>query len=387
MKANDLFPGVVFSSMAGFLAYVLFTPYEQPSRDVQAPAARAIPASVVEFVEPQYEIPRFAPGEADIRSVIDDLLDTLRGEIQAMLDAGDHLEARAHLIERAALANSEGDKKSLGYVLALLGEVSIESRDLAAAGIYLVESLSVFDESGDTVGQAYAYMQLGRMHIESRAIARHASDAYNLILLARFQMTNYQDDAAEANLREAIGASLDIDRFGTAASALESLARLQAGKGLTSQSEESLFRAAELYAACGQAHRAAGILDKLAAQGVDRTRIDENRRTVAEALETFEIDTGYVRQARDYRSLYYQYRHAGDEKRAWSFRIRAAQVLAQSSKRAMYYRQPDVMALLYESNFAMINAESFVEHAAMLFASQGAEDMARSARNLTSLIF
>ncbi|MCZ7596907.1 MAG: hypothetical protein M5U09_02865 [Gammaproteobacteria bacterium] len=92
-------------------------------------------------------------------------------------------------------------------MLALLGEVATESLDLGAAEIFLTESIDTFRLVGDGVGEAYATMQLGRMHIKSRQVARHAGRAYDLLLLARYQLHHFQYDAAQANVREVIRAS------------------------------------------------------------------------------------------------------------------------------------------------------------------------------------
>jgi hypothetical protein len=181
---------------------------------------------------------------------------------------------------------------------------------------------------------------LGRMHIKSRAIARHASDAYNMLLVARNQMHNYQYEHAENNLRGAIEASLEIDRFGTAASAYESLANVKRITGQTMDADESMLEAAELYAASGQDRRAHAILESLAREGVDPARIAIRAQVVRDALESFRISVDHVMQSRDYSSLYHQYRHTGDAVRAWEFRIKATEVLAQSSRRAMYHRHP-----------------------------------------------
>ncbi len=388
MKIEDSVLGVAFVILAIFLLnQLLFSLDEDGEQTARAPAvdsrsitAETKPASQVDLAEIHRSL-------APAPMLRNEAVDRHRRQIESLMAAGRNLEARAILIQRAARANAAGDMRELGYVLALLGEVSFESRDFGAAQLYLDESVDSFRAIGDSVGEAYAYLQLGRMHIKSRSIARHAGEAYNLMLLARYQLSTFQYDEAEENLRRVLDASMAIDRFGTAASALSSLARVMRETGRTYEAEQAIFDAAELHAASGREFKARELLEALLAQGVDPYRVEQRRGDIDDALAQFELDTRQVFQARDYRSLYYQYRNAGSDERAWQFRIKAADMLAQTSKRAMYYRQPDVMAILYNSNFAMANARRYVEQARSLFTTQGEKELAESAGNLSELIF
>lgn len=333
------------------------------------------------------ELPPFSPIEPAPPPSRGERIASYRETVAPLIASREFLKARSYLIEQAAQANAAGDTVRLGYVLALLGEVATESLDLGAAEIFLTESIDTFRLIGDGVGEAYATMQLGRMHIKSRQVARHAGRAYDLLLLARYQLHHFQYDAAQANVREVIRASLEIDRYGTAASALETLARIMTVTGQTHESERALLQAAELHAASGREQRALALIERLREQGTDPFMIDRSVDAVARSLEEFRADTAQVRQAADYRALYYQYRNAGNDRRAWEFRIRAADALANTSKRAMYYRQPDVMAILYNSNMAMTNARYLVSRASTLFAAEGEQSLADTAERLDAMIF
>ncbi len=385
MQSRDALPGVTFIILATFLVNYLVN-----LAGTDEPATPGInPESIAATTQPIVEVDLQAIRRtlSPARMLRNDAVDRYRLEIESLIESGEDLEARTLLTRHAARANAEGDRKSLGYILALIGEISFEARDFAAARIYLDESLRHFIDSGDPIGEAYAYMQLGRMHIKSRSVARHAAEAYNLMLLARYQLSHFQYDAAVTNLQRVVEASLAIDRFGTAASALTSLARAFRSTGRTQDAEQALFRAAELHAASGRDLIANGILDELHAAGVDPYIVDRHRDAVDTALAQFQADTRQVVQARDYRTLYYQYRNSGQDERAWSFRVQAAQALAQTSSRAMYYRQPDVMAILYNSNFAMANARRYIDQARSLFETQGADVLAERAGALESSIF
>lgn len=389
MKAGDLTLGFAFFLMAVFLGVQWITAAERGDElhgdePASAGTAEPIPQHPRDLSAHTRPTPP-APRRSARR--VPDVLSAARKRIQPLLDNGRVSEARAYLMARAARANAEHDQRTLGYHLALLGELSVASRDLGAARILLDEAIVAFERSGDRMGLGYGYMQLGRMHIESRAIARQASDAYNLLLLARNQLHRYQYQDAESSLRKAIGSSLEISRYGTAANALETLAGLQRTTGRQWDADTSLLEAARLHAASGRKRHALAMLETLAVEGIDSTRILRGKQEVMEALEAFRISTEQVAQARDYRHLYHQYRHAGDESRAWEFRLKAGETLSRVSKRAMYHRQPDVVALLYESNHSMARAATLIRKASELFTSEGAEQLAHEAVGLSSRIF
>ncbi len=378
MKDSTL--GAIFVCLAVFLVHRAF------DREDGATVVAAPPAPAVDSV------PAAAPSAAELQPLPlppAELhhADHLRRDIDRLLGSGEHLEAIARLLAEAERAGLDGARPLLGEILVLLGEVSIDAGDLDGAELYLMEALDVFQQAQDRGGIATAQMVLGGMHIRSRELARAGSDAYNLLLLARFQLSEFQYLEAESNLQLAIESSIGLRRYGTAASALLSLARLYTGSGRTHDAELARLEAAELLARTGQERRAGEILLTLEAAGADPGLLAAGRDRVERSLRQFNDDVAHAAQAAHYRSLYYHYRSVGRHEQAWSFRVRAANILARASKRAMYFRQPDVMALLYNSNFAMARARFFVESASEGFAAIGESERAGEAASMIRQIY
>ncbi len=378
MKDSTL--GAVFVCLTVFLVHRLF------DREPGTPVVTASSAPAVDSA------PRTTPTVTGIQPLPLPLAelhraDHLRRDIDRLLSAGDHLDAIARLLGEAERAGLDGAKPLLGEILVLLGEVSIDAGDLDGAELYLMEALDVFQQAGDRGGVATAQLVLGKMHIRSREMARAASDAYNLLLLARFQLSDFQHQEAESNLQLAVDSSIELRRYGTAASALLSLARLYTETGRTHDSELARLKAADLLARTGQEMRATRILQGLEAAGADPVLLTAGRERVDSSLRQFNDDVAHAAQAAHYRSLYYYYRSVGKHEQAWTFRVRAAGILARASKRAMYFRQPDVMALLYNSNFAMAKARFFVKSASEGFAASGETERAGEAASTVRQIY
>jgi hypothetical protein len=85
--------------------------------------------------------------------------------------------------------------------------------------------------------------------------------------------------------------------------------------------------------------------------------------------------------------LYHHYLRKGEIERAWQFRIKSSQTLANTSDRALYQRQADVIAVLYNSNFAMDRAKKYLDRAGAIYDAQGAPDLLQETRNLENLIY
>ena len=85
--------------------------------------------------------------------------------------------------------------------------------------------------------------------------------------------------------------------------------------------------------------------------------------------------------------LYHHYMRKGELERAWEFRIQASEALADTSDRAMYQRQADVIAVLYNSNFAMDRARKYLDKAGELYDGNGVDEMLQQTRQMESLIY
>ena len=293
---------------------------------------------------------------------------------------------RDRLMNEAAEAVAAGDKSRLGHVLSLMGQVAIEEQDLDSAEVFLMEALDVYELLGDTVGAAQVYMQLGRTHLKSRELARSAGDAYDRLLVARWQLSENEYAAAEQNLKHVIDASLTTNRFGAAASAHYSLARLYAENNDTFRAEQAAMEAARLYASSGQIRRASATVKHLELAGIEGWRLYDIELEIKRSYAEFQDSVQQIERARDYRQLYNHYR-SQDQERAWKLRLLASKSLKNVSKRAMYHRQPDALALLYVSNTDMERAEVYFDIAKETFDSEGLDGLSSQTQKLKAQIF
>jgi tetratricopeptide (TPR) repeat protein len=307
-------------------------------------------------------------------------------ELARMLERKEFAQLREYLLNLAAQAVSAGNKEELGHVMSLLGQLSIEEHDLDSAEVYLLEALDVYQTLGNTVGAAQVYMQLGRAHLKSREIARTAGSSYDKLLVARWQLSQGQYAAAEHNFRQVVEASISANRYGTAASAYYSLTRMYTENDNTFEAEQSAMEGARLYAASGQLHRAYETVNVLRKAGVEDWRLYQIKQEVERGYEEFQASVNQIERARDYRQLYNHYRSQGDEDRAWKLRLLANKSLKNVSKRAMYHRQPDALALLYVSNNDKGQAQDYFEIAKKTFDSEGLEALSTQVARLSEQI-
>ena len=294
---------------------------------------------------------------------------------------------RDNLLNKAAQAVAEGNKSQLAHVLLLLGQVAIEEQDLDAAEVYLLEALDVYENLKDRVGTAQVYMQLGRTHVKARELARTAGKAYDRLLIARWQLSEQRYAAAEQNLKFVIDESLAVNRFGAAASAYYSLVHLYTKSNSTFQAEQAAMEAARLYAASGQLKRAYDTVAQLKLAGVEAWQVAAIAPEIGRSYAEFERSVQQIERAKDYRQLYYHYRSQGDQARAWKLRLLASKSLKNVSKRAMYHRQPDALALLYVSNDDMGRARNYFDRAKQTFDSKGLEKLSAQTEKLKDQIF
>ena len=317
--------------------------------------------------------------EQTVREISEDLATLLKNKEFSLL--------RDNLLNEAARAVAEGDKSQLAHVLSLLGQVAIEEQDLDAAEVYLLEALDVYESLNDKVGSAQVYMQLGRTHVKAREIARTAGDSYDRLLIARWQLSEKHYAAAEQNLKHVVDESLSVNRFGAAASAYYSLVQLYTRSKSTFQAEQAAMEAAKLYAASGQLKRAYDTIAQLKLAGVEAWRVYDIEQAIDRNYTEFEQSVQQIERAKDYRQLYYHYRSQGDQKRAWKLRLLASKSLKNVSKRAMFRRQPDALALLYISNTDMGRAKAYFDRAQQTFDSKGLQELSSQTEKLKDQIF
>ena len=308
-------------------------------------------------------------------------------DLGALLVDGDYARLRESLLELAAEAVREGDRKRLGYILNLLGQVSIREQDLFSAEVYLAEALDIFDGLGDTVGSAQVYLQLGRTHLRSRQIARTAGTAYDELQVGRWYMTRRLYDPAITYIRQAIDRNLSISRFGSAASAYDSLAQIHLKLNNLPAAREALTESARLFASAGQLDRADEAVAMLEENDAQAWQIRELQDVIDSNYTDYRDGILQIGRAQDYRRLYNYYRQQGDQERAWKFRLLANESLSQVSKRTLFHRQQGVLAILYNSNDAMDDAEEFFGLARQTFDAFGMQELSEETELLNRQIF
>ena len=358
--------------------------------DAGEPVAKADLADVPALANPAVPVPQSLGFDgaldeelaARTSSDINDLSD----ELAELLDRNEFRRVNERLLRMAAGAVESGDQATPGAALSLLGQVAIEEQDFDSAEVYLLESLDVYERLRDAVGAAETNMQLGRMHVKLRHRARTAGHAYDRVLLARWQLSEGQFEAAEQNLRLVVDENLSINRFGAAASAFRSLIRLYTEAGHSHEAQQAAMEAAELYAAAGQIDTARSVVAGLERSGAEDWSLVDIEEKIDVRFEEFRDSVEQIGRAEDYQRLYNYYRAQGDEERAWSLRVQASASLRNVSKRAMFRRIPDVLALLYVSNDYMARPEIYLKRAARVFDDRGNEDLLSKTRRLEGQI-
>jgi len=308
-------------------------------------------------------------------------------DIQRMLSDGELKKSTTILLEIAALAIQQGDKKKLGNIMLLLGKAAINEQELDSADVYLQEALAISLDLKDNIAAANTYQQLGRLHIRSRELARNAAEAYEKLWIARNQMFMGQYREAKVNLDQVIESNLSIRRYGAAASAYETLSEFHQRFHDNYMAQDAAMEAARLYASSGQITRSQGILESLKNEGMDILHAESMQVEIDELFAQHLNDVSQTARARDYQMLYRHYNARGDYERAWKLRILASKSLAKTSGRSMFHRQPDVLAILYDSNFTMSKAKTYLDQASNLFAVEGEDELSTSTQNMHSLIY
>ena len=307
--------------------------------------------------------------------------------IRQFLHQGRYGMARTLLLEVAAAAVLRQDQARLGDTLMLLGEVAINQQELSAAEIYLQEALYLAMSEDNVLATARSYQLLGRLNIRARELARHAANTYDRLWQARNSIARGQYRGVADSLQAVIDENISIRRYGAAADAWEALASLHDRVYDGYQAQQARIEAARLFASIGQmthVHRLLGELDRALISDNEMASVE---REMQRLFEQHEQQLVTASQARDYQMLYHHYLRLGEVERAWNFRIKASETLAESGDRAMYRRQTDVIAVLYNSNFAIDWAKKFLDQAGDFYRDGGAEEMLAETRDMKSLIF
>jgi len=307
--------------------------------------------------------------------------------IRDLLHQGSFKQARTRLLEVAAASILQDDQTRLGNTLQLLGEVAINQQELSTAEIYLQEALYLAMSQDNVVGTARCYQLLGQLNIRARELARHAANTHDELWQARNSIARGLYQGVNENLQQVIQDNLEIKRFGAAADAWEALASLHDKVHDGYQAQQARIEAARLFAATGQmshVHRLMGGLDHGLISDADLGDIE---REMEGLFQQHQQDLIKTWQAHDYQMLYHHYLRIGQLERAWKFRIKSSETLANTSDRSMFQRQADVIAVLYNSNFAMDRAKRYLDQAGKIYADGGLPDGLEQTREMEALIY
>ena len=317
-----------------------------------------------------------------------ELDDTARDQrIRELLQRQQYQRARTELLEVAAVAVLRDDQQRLGDTLMLLGEVAIYQQELAAAEIYLQEALYLLMKQDSVMGTARCYQLLGKLNIRARELARHAANTYDELWMARNSMARGLYRGVGDNIRRVIDENLSIRRYGAAADAWEAMAALHDKVHDGYQAQLARIEAAKLFASIGQTTHVQRLLDSLDRNLIGNTDVAIARQEIEALFEQHQQDLIRTSQARDYKMLYHHYLRRGQPERAWQFRIKSSETLAETSDRSMFQRQADIIAVLYNSNFAMHRAREYLDKAGGLYSDGGADDMLEETRLLEAEIY
>ncbi len=308
-------------------------------------------------------------------------------KIRDLLHQGKFKQARTQLLEVAATSMLEDDQTRLGDTLLLLGEVAINQKELGAAEIYLQEALYLTMSRDNIMGTARCYQLLGQLNIRARELARRASYTYDELWQARNSIARGFYQGVNENLQAVIHDNLEIRRYGAAADAWEALASLHDQVHDGYQAQLARIEAARLFASTGQMNHVRRLIDGLDRSLISDADIGNFEHQIEDLFKQHQQDLIKTSQAHDYQMLYHHYLRNGQVERAWKFRIKSSETLANTSDRSMFQRQADVIAVLYNSNFAMDRAKQYLDRASNIYDDKGVSEQLEQTREMESLIY
>jgi tetratricopeptide (TPR) repeat protein len=316
-------------------------------------------------------------------------LDDVRRDrlIRELLHQGKFKQARTQLLEIAAAALLQDDQTRLGGTLLLLGEVAINQQELASAEVYLQEALYLAMSRNDVMATARSYQLLGQLNIRARELARRASNTWDDLWQARNSIARGYYRGVNENLQAVIKNNLEIRRYGAAADAWEALASLHEQVHDDYQAQQARIEAARLFASTGQMTHVRRLIDGLERRFFSDTDMAGIEGEIQVLFDEHQNDLMKTSQARDYQMLYHHYLRNGEVERAWKFRIKSSETLANTSDRSMFQRQGDIIAVLYNSNFAMDRAKKYLDQAGAIYNDSGVSEMLEQTREMETLIY
>ncbi len=295
--------------------------------------------------------------------------------------------ARTLLLEVAGVAVLQDDQQRLGDTLLLLGEVAINQQELSAAEIYLQEALYLTIAQDNVLGTARCYQLLGQLNIRARELARRAAITYDQLWQARNSIARGYYQGVNENLQAVIDENLSIRRYGAAADAWEALASLHDQVHDGYQAQQARLEAARLFASTGQMTHVQRLLSSVDSSLISDSDLALFEDEIDELFMQHQQDLIQTSQARDYQMLYHHYLRLGQLDRAWQFRIKSSETLSNASDRALFQRQADIIAVLYNSNFAIDRAKEYLDRAGQIYEDSNDPEMLQQTRDMETLIW
>lgn len=284
-----------------------------------------------------------------------------------LLTLGDTEEVSDQLMQTAASAVRDGRDDLLGRSIAQLASLALIEGQFESASIYLAEASEIFELSDDELGTAGVALLRGQLNIERRWRAREAAYAQEDMQLAGWKIAKGRFPEAIPSLQTSVQINLELERFAAAAAGYELLYKGYLKENRSDEAIQSAIEAVRLHASSDRMQRATLLLDELDALGLD-AGVRFQIHNELNALKA-EYDSGVQQlgQARDYEQLYHHYVNEGDPVRAWQFRLKSHDSRKRVSKAAMHRRQTGVIALLFNSNDHIRQANRSLDQASELF--------------------
>jgi len=225
------------------------------------------------------------------------------------------------------------------------------------------------------------------LNIRSRELARRASNGYDELWQARNSIARGYYRGVDDKLERVVRENLEIRRYGAAADAWEALAAYHDKLHEDYQAQMARIEAAKLFASTGQTTHVDRLLGTLDRGVIGDSGYAETELEIRRLVDQYQQDVIKSSQARDYQMLYHHYLRLGEVERAWQFRIKSSETLASASERLMYQRQADVIAVLFNSNFAMDRARKYLDSAGVIYDEKGMPELLSQTRELESQIY
>jgi len=151
--------------------------------------------------------------------------------------------------------------------------------------------------------------------------------------------------------------------------------------------QQARLEAARLFASTGQMTHVHRLLENIDHSQISDSDLAQVEGEINDLFMEHQQDLIQTSQARDYQMLYHHYLRLGQIERAWKFRIKSSETLANSSDRSMFQRQSDIIAVLYNSNFAIDRAKKYLDQAGRIYEDKGAPEMLQQTRDMETLIW